>query len=76
MAGQVTNLQESTLADLLERILDKGVVIVGDIRINVVDVELLTIKIRLLVASVDKAKSLGINWWEDDPFVSTQRLKS
>ena len=76
MAGQVTNLQESTLADLLERILDKGVVIVGDIRINLVDVELLTIKIRLLVASVDKAKSLGINWWEDDPFVSTQRLKS
>lgn len=76
MAGQVTNLQESTLADLLERILDKGVVIVGDIRISVVDVELLTIKIRLLVASVDKAKSLGINWWEDDPFVSTQRLKS
>jgi Gas vesicle protein len=73
MAEQVTSLQATNLAELLERILDKGVVIVGDIKINLVDVELLTIKIRLLVASVDKAKALGINWWEDDPFVSSHR---
>jgi hypothetical protein len=74
MAGQVTNLQPTNLADLLERILDKGVVIVGDIKINLVDIELLTIKIRLLIASVDRAKALGINWWEDDSFVSHPQL--
>jgi hypothetical protein len=74
MAGQVTNLQPTNLADLLERILDKGVVIVGDIKINLVDIELLTIKIRLLIASVDRAKSLGINWWENDSFVSHPQL--
>ena len=56
MAEQIRNVQTTNVADLLERILDKGVVIVGDIRINLVDVELLTIKIRLLIASVDKAK--------------------
>jgi hypothetical protein len=75
MAGQVTSLQPTNLADLLERILDKGVVIVGDIKISLVDVELLTIKIRLLIASVDKAKALGINWWEEDSFVSHPQLK-
>jgi hypothetical protein len=74
MAGQVTNLQPTNLADLLERILDKGVVIVGDIKINLVDIELLTIKIRLLIASVDRAKALGINWWENDSFVSHPQL--
>ncbi|AJY40424.1 gas vesicle protein [Burkholderia humptydooensis] len=56
------------MADLLERVLDKGVVITGDIRINLVDVELLTIRIRLLVCSVDKAKELGIDWWNADTF--------
>lgn len=64
---------DDPLADLLERILDKGIVIVGDIKINLVDIELLTIKIRLLVASVDKAKSLGIDWWEYDPFISSPK---
>jgi hypothetical protein len=73
MAEQVTRLQTTNLADLLERILDKGVVIVGDIRINLIDVELLTIKIRLLVASVDKAKAIGIDWWENDPFISSSK---
>ncbi|MYU18508.1 gas vesicle protein, partial [Streptomyces sp. SID8361] len=53
-----------SLADILERVLDKGVVIAGDIRINLLDIELLTIKLRLLVASVDKAKEMGIDWWE------------
>jgi hypothetical protein len=60
------------LADLLERILDKGIVIAGDIKINLVDVELLTIKLRLLVASVDRAKEMGIDWWEHDPSLSSK----
>ncbi|GAA4547309.1 gas vesicle protein [Pseudonocardia xishanensis] len=64
--------QESTnLADILERVLDKGIVIAGDIRVNVLDIELLTIKIRLLVASVDKAREMGIDWWEHDPSLSS-----
>ncbi len=76
MPEQTTSLQSTNLAELLDRILDKGLVIVGDIKINLVDVELLTIKIRLLVAGVDKAKALGINWWENDPFVRTPRQES
>nr|WP_245974708.1 gas vesicle protein [Thermomonospora umbrina] len=60
------------MADLLERILDKGIVIVGDIRVNLLDIELLTIKIRLLVASVDRAKEMGIDWWEHDPAISSK----
>ena len=76
MAEQSSRVQTTNLADLLERILDKGVVIVGDIRINLVDVELLTIKIRLLVASVDKAKALGIDWWENDPFISSPKNRA
>ena len=75
MAEQITSLQATTLADLLDRVLDKGVVIVGDIKIDLVDVELLTIKIRLLIASVDKAKSMGINWWEGDPFLKATEFK-
>src|SRR3954469_11124584 len=58
------------LADILERVLDKGIVIAGDITINVLDIELLNIKLRLLVASVDKAREMGINWWETDPALS------
>jgi hypothetical protein len=57
----------ANLADILERVLDKGIVIAGDIQINLLDIELLTIKIRLLVASVDRAREMGINWWETDP---------
>jgi hypothetical protein len=60
----------ATLADILERVLDKGIVIAGDIQINLLDIELLTIKLRLLVASVDKAKEMGIDWWESDPTLS------
>jgi hypothetical protein len=71
---QVDHRQESTnLADILERVLDKGIVIVGDIRVNLLDIELLTIKIRLLVASVDKAREIGIDWWEQDPSLSSGR---
>ena len=61
----------SNLADVLERILDKGIVIAGDIQLNLLDIELITIKIRLLVASVDRAKEMGINWWESDPTLTT-----
>ncbi|GAA2632276.1 gas vesicle protein [Streptomyces axinellae] len=61
----------SNLADILERVLDKGVVIAGDIKINLLDIELLTIKLRLIVASVDKAKEMGIDWWESDPALSS-----
>ena len=57
----------ANLADILERVLDKGIVIAGDIQINLLDIELLTIKLRLLVASVDKAREMGIDWWESDP---------
>ncbi|MDX2606618.1 gas vesicle protein [Streptomyces caniscabiei] len=62
----------ANLADILERVLDKGIVIVGDIKINLLDIELLTIKLRLLVASVDKAKEIGIDWWEHDPALSSR----
>ncbi|TLS44536.1 gas vesicle protein [Streptomyces montanus] len=62
----------SSLADILDRILDKGIVIVGDIQINLLDIELLTIKIRLLVASVDRAREMGIDWWEHDPSLSSK----
>src|SRR3954466_12140905 len=58
------------LADILERVLDKGIVIAGDVTINVLDIELLNIKLRLLIASVDKAREMGINWWESDPALS------
>ncbi|TDD21453.1 gas vesicle protein [Actinomadura sp. KC06] len=69
MAG---DRQGASLADLLERILDKGIVIVGDVRVNLLDIELLTIKLRLLVASVDRAKEMGIDWWEHDPSLSSK----
>jgi hypothetical protein len=66
------SLQTTNLADILERVLDKGIVIAGDITISLVEIDLLTIKLRLLIASVDKAKELGINWWETDPRLSTK----
>src|SRR5881227_162329 len=62
----------ANLADILERVLDKGIVIAGDIQINLLDIELLTIKLRLLVCSVDRAQEMGINWWESDPQLSSQ----
>lgn len=60
------------LADILERVLDKGIVIAGDISVSLVGVELLNIKLRLLITTVDKAMELGINWWETDPMLSTR----
>lgn len=67
-----TSTQGSTLADILERVLDKGIVIAGDISISVATTELLHIRIRLLIASVDKAREMGINWWENDPYLSSK----
>jgi len=61
------------LADVLERVLDKGIVIAGDIQINLLDIELLTIRLRLLIASADKAREMGIAWWDGDPFLSGKR---
>lgn len=67
-----TSTSGSTLADVLERVLDKGIVIAGDISVSVATTELLNIRIRLLIASVDKAKEMGINWWENNPHFSAQ----
>ena len=64
--------QGDSLADVLERILDKGVVIAGDVSVSLVGIELLTIRLRLLIATVDKAKEMGINWWENDPHLTAQ----
>jgi hypothetical protein len=65
--GMSHAVQSSTLADVLERVLDKGVVIAGDIRVKLVDIELLTIQIRLVICSVDKAKEMGMDWWVNNP---------
>ncbi len=64
-------MQPANLADLLERVLDKGVVIAGDITLSLASVDILTLKIRLLIASVDKAQEIGINWWQSDPALSS-----
>lgn len=65
----------SSLGEILEKILDKGVVIAGDISIAIADVELLTIRVRLIVASIDKAESMGIDWWRSDPSLSSSAKK-
>ncbi len=62
--------QSANLGDILERVLDKGLVIAGDIRVNLLDIELLTIKLRLVIASLETAREVGINWWENDPWFS------
>jgi hypothetical protein len=65
----------SNLADLLERVLDKGIIIAGDITLCLGEIELLQIKIRLLIASVDKARDMGIDWWQHDPALSSAAKK-
>lgn len=62
----------TNLADILERVLDKGLVIAGDIQVNLLDIELLTIKLRLVIASLETAKSVGIDWWETDPWLNSK----
>ena len=70
--GQAQSADRATnLGDILERVLDKGLVIAGDIRVNLLDIELLTVKIRLLIVSVDKAQEMGIDWWRNDPMLTT-----
>ena len=64
--------ETSNLADILERVLDKGIVIAGDIKIKLVDIELLSIQIRLLIASVDKAREMGMDWWLRNPDLTSQ----
>lgn len=67
MAELVSPTRAHGLVDILDRVLDKGLVIAGDIKINLANVELLTIQIRLLVCSIDKAEQIGLNWWRSDP---------
>ena len=68
----LTAAPPDSLADVLERVLDKGIVIAGDITISLAQVELLQIKVRLLIASIDKAQEMGINWWQSDPALSAR----
>ena len=70
VGGVGTGHQSTNLGDILERVLDKGLVIAGDIQINLLDIELLTIKLRLVIASLDTARQVGINWWESDPWLN------
>lgn len=73
MTQQVSsNVRADGLADILERVLDKGIVVTGDVAINLVGIELLTIKLRLMITTVDKAMELGINWWQTDPMLSNR----
>jgi hypothetical protein len=65
-------MASSTLADVLERVLDKGIVIAGDVKIKLVDIELLSIQIRLVICSVDKAKEMGMDWWVNNPVFCSQ----
>lgn len=67
-----TATQGSSLVDVIERVLDKGIVIAGDISVSVGSTELLSIRIRLIISSVDKAREIGINWWESDPYLSSR----
>lgn len=67
-----SSLVTTNLADILERVLDKGIVIAGDIRISIADVELISIEIRLIICSVERAKEVGINWWQDNSFLSSE----
>lgn len=64
-------VQSSTLSDVLERVLDKGIVIAGDIKVKLVDIELLSIQIRLVICSVDKAREMGMDWWVNNPVFSS-----
>lgn len=73
-SGQVlpAGHEPANLGDILERVLDRGIIIAGDIRVSLLDIELLTLKLRLVIASVDTARQMGIDWWEYDPFLSSR----
>lgn len=68
-AGTPALSAPSNLGDILERVLDKGLVVAGDIRVNLLDIELLTVKLRLVIASLETAREVGIDWWEHDPWL-------
>lgn len=68
--GSGPHHEPANLGDILERVLDKGIVIAGDIQVNLLDIELLTIKLRLVIASLETAREVGINWWETDPWLT------
>ncbi len=73
MANNISHsVHSSNLSDILERVLDKGVVVAGDIKVQIADIDLLTIKIRLLIASVDRAMEMGINWWQEESYLSSK----
>jgi hypothetical protein len=74
-AAPARGAETTNLADVLERVLDKGIVIAGDIQINLLDIELLTIKLRLIVAGVDTARRMGIDWWESDPWLAGRQAE-
>jgi len=74
-AGMAGRREPANLGDILERVLDKGLVIVGDIRVNLLEIELLTIKLRLVIASLETARDVGINWWENDPWLSADAAR-
>ena len=65
--GPSHSVQSATLADILERVLDKGIIVAGDIKIKLLDIELLTIQVRLVICSVDKAREMGLDWWLKEP---------
>ena len=76
MAEMISPSRSYGLVDVLDRVLDKGLVVVGDIKINHANVELLTIQVRLLICSIDKAEQIGMDWWRTDPRLSTQAPKA
>lgn len=73
--SDVSGPATASLADVLERVLDKGIVIAGDIKIDLLDIELLTIRLRLFVSSVETARRAGIDWWETDPALSSRAAR-
>lgn len=75
-SGMSAGHEPANLGDILERVLDKGLVIAGDIRVNLLDIELLTIKLRLVIASLDTAREVGINWWESDPWLNADAQRA
>jgi gas vesicle protein GvpA/GvpJ/GvpM family len=76
LAEMISPSRSYGLVDVLDRVLDKGLVVVGDIKINLANVELLTIQIRLLICSIDKAEQIGLDWWRTDPRLSTTAITS
>jgi hypothetical protein len=76
LADLVSPSRTYGLVDILDRVLDKGLVVVGDIKINLANVELLTIQVRLLICSIDKAEQIGMNWWRHDPRLSTPETRA